>query len=275
MQYNTVDAELEEKDLKLISWNVNGIRAVTRKGFLDWLVGESPDVLCIQETRAQPDQLTKELHHPLGYHTCWNSAKRKGYSGVATFSKAEPLCVEAGFGIEEFDVEGRVLMTEYPGFKLFNVYFPNGKRSPERLDYKLCFYAAFLDYCDALHVQGERLIVCGDVNTAHKEIDLARPKQNEKVSGFLPEEREWIDRYLAHGFVDAFRAFHPDEPEQYTWWHYISRARERNVGWRIDYHLVSESLMPAVADAFILSDVMGSDHCPIALELDEARLLTL
>jgi len=261
--------------VRLISWNVNGIRAVTRKGFLDWMASESPDVLCAQETKAQPDQLAPELCQPPGYHAYWNSARRKGYSGVATFSKTELLHVQAGFGIEEFDIEGRVLMTGYPGFKLFNVYFPNGKRSQERLDYKLRFYAAFLEYCDALHARGERLVVCGDVNTAHKEIDLARPRQNEKVSGFLPEEREWIDRYLAHGFVDAFRVFHPDEAGQYTWWHYITNARARNVGWRIDYHLVSESLMPAVTDASILSDVMGSDHCPIALELDEARLSDL
>lgn len=261
--------------MRLISWNVNGIRAVTRKGFLDWMASEYPDVLCAQETKAQPDQLAPELRQPPGYHTCWNSARRKGYSGVATFSKTEPLHVQAGFGIEEFDVEGRVLMTGYPGFKLFNVYFPNGKRSQERLDYKLRFYAAFLEYCDALRARGERLVICGDVNTAHKEIDLARPRQNEKVSGFLPEEREWIDRYLAHGFVDAFRVFHPDEAGQYTWWHYITNARARNVGWRIDYHLVSESLMPAVTEASILSDVMGSDHCPISLELDEARLSDL
>lgn len=261
--------------MRLISWNVNGIRAATRKGFLDWMASESPDVLCIQETRAQPDQLVQKLRQPPGYHAYWNSAQRKGYSGVATFSKTEPLHVQAGFGIEEFDFEGRVLMTGYPGFKLFNVYFPNGKRSQERLDYKLRFYAAFLEYCDALHARGERLVVCGDVNTAHKEIDLARPRQNEKVSGFLPEEREWIDRYLAHGFVDAFRVFHPDEAGQYTWWHYITNARARNVGWRIDYHLVSESLMPAVTEASILSDVMGSDHCPISLEMDEARLSDL
>jgi exodeoxyribonuclease-3 len=262
----------EENCVKLISWNVNGIRAIARKGFLDWLADESPDVLCTQETKAHPDQLTKKLRQPPGYHTYWHSAQRKGYSGVATFSRTEPLHVETGFGIEEFDVEGRVLMTAYPGFKLFNVYFPNGKRGPERLDYKLRFYAAFLEYCDGLLAQGDRLIVCGDVNTAHKEIDLARPKENEKVSGFLPEERAWIDRYLAHGFVDVFRAFHPDEPAQYTWWHYVTNARARNVGWRIDYYLVSKSLMPALTDASILSQVMGSDHCPISLELDEARL---
>ncbi len=261
--------------MKLISWNVNGVRAIEKKGFLDWLAGESPAVLCIQETKAHPDQLSQKLRHPPGYHTYWHAAQRKGYSGVATFCQNEPLAVQSGFGIEEFDAEGRALMTAHPGFKLFNVYFPNGKRDLSRLDYKLRFYAAFLEHCATLLAQGERLIVCGDVNTAHQEIDLARPKENATVSGFLPEEREWIDRYLAHGFVDAFRALHPDEPEQYTWWHYVTNARARNVGWRIDYHLVSENLMPAVTGASILSDVMGSDHCPIALELDEAHLARL
>jgi len=258
--------------VRLISWNVNGIRAVHKKGFLDWLADESPDVLCIQETKAQPEQLPHELLQPVGYHTCWESAERKGYSGVATFCQTAPLSSQGGLCAAEFDVEGRVLMTEHPGFKLFNVYFPNGKHSPERLDFKLRFYAAFLQYCADLLAQGERLIVCGDVNTAHKEIDLARPRENENVSGFLPEERAWVDRYLAHGFVDAFRAFHPDAEGQYTWWHYITNARARNIGWRIDYHLVSENLMPAVTDAAILADIMGSDHCPIVLELDESRL---
>jgi len=258
--------------MKLVSWNVNGIRAMLKKGILDWLAGESPDLFCIQETKAQPEQLTTQLLEPPGYHTFWNSAERKGYSGVATFSKTKPINVEAGFGLEEFDIEGRVLMTEHSGFKLFNVYFPNGKRNQERLDYKLRFYAGFLDYCASLLAQGERLVICGDVNTAHRPIDLARPKENEKTSGFLPVEREWIDLYLAAGFVDAFRTFHPDEKDHYTWWSYITNARARNVGWRIDYFLVSKNLMPVVTGASILSDVMGSDHCPILLELDSDSL---
>ena len=258
--------------MKLVSWNVNGIRAVAKRGFGEWLSVASPDVLCLQETRAQPDQVTGELRQPAGYHAWWNSAERKGYSGVATFSKTEPLSVRAGFGVEEFDVEGRVLMSEYPGFKLFNVYFPNGGRKLERLDFKLRFYAAFLESCDALHARGERLIICGDYNTAHKPIDLARPKRNQTTSGFLPEERAWIDRYLAQGFVDAYRALYPEETDCYTWWMYMRNARERNIGWRIDYFLVSEALMPAVVEASILSDVMGSDHCPIVLELDLDRL---
>jgi exodeoxyribonuclease-3 len=181
--------------------------------------------------------------------------------------------VETGFGVDEFDVEGRVIRADYPGFKLFNVYFPNGRRDQERVDYKLRFYARLLDALDALHAQGERLIVCGDYNTAHQPIDLARPKQNQKTSGFLPEEREWIDRYLEHGFVDTFRALHPDEAERYTWWMYMRNARERNIGWRIDYFMVSESLMPAVTGADILHDVTGSDHCPVTLELDETQLV--
>jgi exodeoxyribonuclease-3 len=258
--------------MKLISWNVNGIRAAIRKGFGDWLDGESPDVLCVQETKAQPEQLTSENREPVRYHSYWNSAQRKGYSGVATFSRSEPLRVESGLGVNEFDVEGRVLMTEFPGFRLFNVYFPNGRRDLARLDYKLRFYAAFLELCDDLHARNERLVVCGDFNTAHQPIDLERPKQNVKTSGFRPEEREWIDRYLAHGFVDTYRALHPQETGQYTWWPYMRNARARNIGWRIDYWLVSESLMPAVVDAAILSDVMGSDHCPIVLELDTGRL---
>jgi exodeoxyribonuclease-3 len=258
--------------MRLISWNVNGIRAVARKGFLGWLGGASPDVLCIQETKAHPEQLSQDLRRPAGYHARWNSAQRKGYSGVTTWSVKEPLNTEAGFGVDEFDVEGRVLMTEHPAFKLFNVYFPNGRRDLGRLDYKLRFYAAFLDYCDALHARGERLIVCGDFNTAHRPIDLARPKQNAKTSGFLPEEREWIDRYLGQGFVDTFRALYPDEAERYTWWMYMRNARARNIGWRIDYFMVSKALMPAVTHVEILSEVTGSDHCPVVLELDVDRL---
>jgi exodeoxyribonuclease-3 len=263
---------LEQNKMRLISWNVNGIRAVVKKGFFDWFVDASPDVLCVQETKAHPDQLTSDLRQPSGYHAYWNAAQRKGYSGVTTWSVEEPLSVEAGFGVEEFDVEGRVLMAAYPDFKLFNVYFPNGRRDLARLDYKQRFYAAFLEHCAALHARGERLIVCGDFNTAHQPIDLARPKQNQKTSGFLPEEREWLDRYLTHGFVDTFRALHPDQAERYTWWMYMRNARARNIGWRIDYFIVSEALMPAVTEATILSDVMGSDHCPTVLELDIGRL---
>ena len=254
------------KEVRILSWNVNGIRAVIDKGFLDWLRTEHPDILCLQETKAQPEQLGKDMQAPQGYHAYWNYPERKGYSGVATFTKEEPISVRNGFGIEAFDAEGRVLITEYPDFLLFNVYFPNGKKDETRLKYKMDFYEAFLQFVDPLRAEGKKLIVCGDLNTAHNEIDLARPKENEKVSGFLPMERAWMDKFVAYGFVDTFRHFNK-EPGQYTWWDLKSRARERNVGWRIDYFFVTENLLPSISKAFIMPDVMGSDHCPIGITL--------
>jgi len=254
------------KEVRILSWNVNGIRAVIGKGFLDWLRTEHPDILCLQETKAQPEQLGKDMQAPQGYHAYWNYPERKGYSGVATFTKEEPTSVRNGFGIEAFDAEGRVLITEYPDFLLFNVYFPNGKKDETRLKYKMDFYEAFLQFVDPLRAEGKKLIVCGDLNTAHNEIDLARPKENEKVSGFLPMERAWMDKFVAYGFVDTFRHFNK-EPGQYTWWDLKSRARERNVGWRIDYFFVTENLLPSISKAFIMPDVTGSDHCPIGITL--------
>lgn len=252
--------------IRLISWNVNGIRAAQKKGFLDWLHLESPDIMCVQETKAHKEQLDSELADPDGYHSYFSSAVKKGYSGVVIYSKKEPLSVKCGFGIEKFDSEGRTLIADYGDFVLFNVYFPNGKASKERLEYKMEFYDAFLEYADTLKGRGKKIVVCGDVNTAHKEIDLARPKDNEKTSGFLPEERAWIDKLLSHGYVDTFRAFNK-EPEQYSWWSMRTRARERNVGWRIDYFYASENVMENITDAFIMPDVMGSDHCPIGLDM--------
>ncbi len=254
------------KELKILSWNVNGIRAVMKKGFLEWLYKESPDILCMQETKATPDQLDDTLREPESYDTYWNYPQKKGYGGVATFTKEKPLRVKNDFGIPEFDIEGRVIITEYPAFKLFNVYFPNGKQSDERLKYKLDFYNAFLDFIDSLKAKGEKLVICGDYNTAHQEIDLARPKTNEKLSGFLPIEREWIDKLVEHGYIDSFRHFNK-EPGQYSWWDLKSGARERNVGWRIDYFFVSENLLGSVSRAFIMSEVMGSDHCPVGIIL--------
>ena len=257
------------KELKLLSWNVNGIRAVARKGDLQELLRkESPDVLCLQETKAQPEQLSKELIEPVGYATYWNYPEAsKGYSGVATFTKEKPLDVKYGLGIKEFDTEGRVIIARYAGFILFNVYFPKGDTNPERahrLNYKMNFYEAFLDFVDSLKAKGEKLVVCGDFNTAHKEIDLARPKENEKNSGFLPQERAWMDKLVAHGYVDTFRQFHK-EPSQYTWWDMKTRARERNIGWRLDYFFVTENALKSVAQAFIMPDVMGADHCPVGI----------
>lgn len=255
--------------MRILCWNVNGIRAVARKGLLEWLSRETPDILCLQETKAHPDQLDAALRQPAGYYAYWDSPERTGYSGVATLCKHEPLEVQHGLGIPEFDAEGRVVVTEHPGFTLLNVYFPNGKKDAARLRYKMDFYHAFLAYTDALRARGRKLVVCGDFNTAHNEIDLARPKENEKFSGFLPMEREWMDRFVAHGYVDTFRHFN-DEPHQYTWWDMKSRARERNVGWRIDYFFVSDDLLPSVTGAFIMPEVMGSDHCPVGLTLKTA-----
>lgn len=254
------------KEIKLLCWNVNGIRAVEKKGFLPWLYQESPEILCLQEIKAQPNQINYELQQPSGYYAYWNFPQKKGYSGVTTFTKKKPLSVEYGLGIKEFDVEGRVIITRYPEFSLFNVYFPNGKMSEERLKYKMDFCSAFLDFVDGIKAKGEKLVICGDFNTAHKEIDLARPKENENISGFLPMERAWMDKFVAHGFIDTFRHFNK-EPNHYTWWSPRTRARERNVGWRLDYIFVTENLLDSVTEASIRSDVTCSDHCPVGIKL--------
>jgi exodeoxyribonuclease-3 len=253
-------------EVKLLCWNVNGIRALMKRGFLDWLAREAPDILCLQETKATPADLPEELLKPPGYHTHWNFPEKKGYAGVATFSREKPLKVQNGFGVPEFDREGRVVISEHSGFTLFNIYFPNGKQSEERLKFKLDFYDAFLEYIEPLCLKGEKLIICGDYNTAHQEIDLARPKENAKISGFLPMERAWLDKLVAYGYVDTFRHFNK-EPGQYTWWDIKSRARERNVGWRIDYFFVTENLKSRLVKAAIMPEVTGSDHCPITLVL--------
>jgi exodeoxyribonuclease-3 len=254
------------KECRILCWNVNGIRAAEKKGFLAWLQQDSPDILCLQEIKAQAGEISHELRQPSGYYTYWNFPERKGYSGVATFTKEKPTKVSNGFGIKKFDIEGRVITTEFPEFTLFNVYFPNGKMSEERLKYKMDFYDAFLDFIDPIKARGEKLIVCGDFNTAHKEIDLARPRENENISGFLPMERAWMDKFVSHGFVDTFRYFHK-EPNEYTWWSLRTKARERNIGWRLDYFFVSENLLASVTEATILSQVMGSDHCPVGIKL--------
>ena len=248
---------------------MNGIRAIVKKGFSEWVEKESPDILCVQETKVQAGQIDAESLGLKEYNHYWNYAEKKGYSGVAVFTREKPDEVEYGFGIEEFDSEGRTLILKYDRFTLFNIYFPKGDTTParlHRLKYKLDFYNAFLYYVDTCKERGEKLIICGDFNTAHKEIDLARPKENEKNSGFLPEEREWIDRFVSHGYIDIYRRY-TNEPGHYTWWDFKTRARERNIGWRIDYFLVSEDLVDSVSQSFILSDVIGSDHCPIGIVL--------
>lgn len=252
--------------MRLLSWNVNGIRAADKKGLFEWIKKESPDILCLQEIKALPEQAPNHLKNLPGYNVYWNSAERKGYSGVVTFTKEKPIDFKKGFGIEKFDLEGRTLIIEFPLFVLFNIYFPNGKKNQERLDYKLDFYDTFLAYTDNLKAKGKNIVICGDFNTAHKEIDLTRPKENEKISGFLPIERAWIDTFIDHDYIDTFRHFNKG-PGQYSWWDLKSRARERNVGWRIDYFFVNKKFMSHVKKAFILQNVMGSDHCPIGIEV--------
>ena len=253
--------------LRLLSWNVNGLRAVHRKGFLEWFSGERPDILCLQETKISEEQLTPDYREIDGYDSYFSCAERKGYSGVAIFTNTPPVNVESQFDAEILANEGRVLMADYGRFTLLNVYFPNGRSSAERLQYKMDFYDAFLDFADGLVRDGKNVVICGDVNTAHKEIDLARPKANEKVSGFLAEERAWIDKLLDHGYVDTLRMFN-QEPGQYSYWDQMSKARERNVGWRIDYFFVNQAFAPSVKAGFILPDVMGSDHCPVGIEIE-------
>jgi len=261
------DRNEKEDEMRLLSWNVNGIRAVHKKGFVDWVKEAKPEILCLQETKAQPEQIPAEISELTDWHQYWRSAERKGYSGVGLLTKMKPKEVRFGLGIPEFDTEGRTIIAFYDEFVLFNIYFPNGQQSAERLDFKMRFYDAFLNVADELRKESYSIVICGDVNTAHTEIDLARPKANEKTSGFLPEERAWMDELVSHGYLDTLRLF-ADEGEKYSWWSFRARARERNVGWRIDYFFVSENMRSRVKDAFILDDVMGSDHCPVGIELE-------
>ena len=251
--------------LEILSWNVNGLRAALKKGFMNFLLEESPDILCLQETKAAEPPV--EVFEDDDYRTYFAAGDRKGYSGVAILTKEEPRSVEKGLGVGRFDGEGRTLIADYGSFVLMNIYFPNGKASPERLAYKMGFYDAFLARADRLKKAGRKLVVCGDFNTAHTELDIARPKENSKVSGFLPEERAWMDKLEAHGYVDTFRLFNK-EGGHYTFWDMKTGARARNVGWRIDYFYVSENMKKDVKGAFILPDVEGSDHCPIGIRID-------
>ena len=253
------------KKLKLISWNVNGIRAIAKKNFLEWLASSPADIIALQETKASANQLGPNLLEPNGYQSFWNSADRPGYSGVAVYAKTKPIKVETNFSAPVLNGEGRILLTEFPEFNFLNVYFPNGKASQARLKFKLEFYEEFLKLIEKLRKQ-KPIIFCGDVNTAHQEIDLARPKENEKISGFLPIERKWIDKVLSKNYLDTFRLLNP-EKAKYSWWSQRSRARERNVGWRIDYFFVSKELEKNIVKADILTEIEGSDHAPVMLEL--------
>jgi exodeoxyribonuclease-3 len=254
--------------MKIYSWNINGLRAILKKGFLEWVQKESPDILCIQETKLQENQLEENIKNVEGYYSYFSFAEKKGYSGVATYTKQKPIEVKYGLGIERFDSEGRIVITEFKSFTLLNIYFPNGQMNEERLNYKMEFYDALLEHCNNLVRQGKRLIICGDYNTAHTEMDIKNAKGNEKTSGFLDIERAWIDKLIANGYTDTFRYINP-EKIKYSWWSYMFKSRERNVGWRIDYHFASNNLLSDVKGAEILNEVMGSDHCPVVVELKD------
>jgi len=254
--------------VKLISWNVNGIRAAGRTHFPKWFADEQADIVCIQESKASPEQLTEELLHPEGYHSYWHSAQKAGYSGVAIYSKKEPLRLQTGIGIPEIDSEGRVLTADFPGFTLINTYFPNSQRDHARLGYKLSFCEKILSYCENLKSQGKNVVICGDFNIAHREIDLKNPKSNQDNAGFLPEERAWMDQFINHGYVDGFRHFVKD-PDHYTWWSYRPGVREKNIGWRLDYFVVNQDFSSALKEVRHQCHVKGSDHCPVFLELKD------
>lgn len=250
--------------MKLISWNVNGIRAVLKKGFLDFVKQENPDIICVQETKAHPEQVDLVLEDYS--HHFWNSAEKKGYSGVAVFSKKEPLSVSYGVGIEEHDDEGRILTLEFEDFFLVTVYTPNSKRELLRLEYRQKWDSDFLKFTKSLE-EMKPVIICGDLNVAHKEIDLANPKNNRQNAGFTDEERTGFDNLVEAGFIDTFREFN-QEPGNYSWWAYMFNARANNIGWRIDYFLISSTMRPLLKDAFILPTVMGSDHCPVGILIE-------
>ena len=253
--------------MKITTWNINGIRAAFGKNAFDWLNDFKPDILCLQEIKAKEDQIDGELFTQMGYQSIWNPAERPGYSGTGTLYTAEPLEIQKGLGVERFDNEGRTTHLSYPDFELFNIYFPNGGEENLRVPFKLDFYEQLLINCEQLMAEGKEIIITGDFNTAHKEIDLKNPKANEKNTGFLPEERVWIDHYLNKGFYDIFRVLNPDKVV-YTWWTYRFNARKNNVGWRLDYFLATKNILDKTKEVITHSDVMGSDHCPVTLVLD-------
>ena len=257
---------MNSKALKIVSWNVNGLRAVAKKGLLEWCKKFSPDILCLQEIKAHPGQLTPELRVFPGYEAHFHPAQKKGYSGVATYTKLKPKNVQLGLGISQFDAEGRVLITEYKDFILMNAYFPNGQRDLGRVPYKLNFSDELLKLSQKLQKQKKKVIICGDYNVAHEPIDLKNPKSNENNSGFTEPERKWMTKFLKAGHIDTFRHFNKS-PGHYTWWSYRPGVRENNIGWRVDYFCISPNLLPKVKKSEILPEVLGSDHCPIVLEL--------
>ncbi|MCB5234780.1 MAG: exodeoxyribonuclease III [Candidatus Cloacimonetes bacterium] len=253
--------------LTIWSWNVNGLRAIINKDFTKIIARENPDILGIQETKLQAHQIPAELSELKDYHDFWSHGERKGYSGTAIFSKEKPLNFDEKYNTHEFDIEGRINIAEYDDFILFNIYFPNGQQSEERLDYKLRFYERSFEVMQEMRAKGKAVLVGGDYNTAHQPIDLARPKENENTSGFLRIERDWLDKIVEHGWADTFRHFNP-QPDEYSWWSYRAGARARNVGWRIDYFFVNQEHLGIVKKAGIRQDIMGSDHCPVYVEIE-------
>lgn len=252
--------------MRTVSWNVNGVRAATPKGLAEFLSADGADIVCLQETKARRDQFPEELLSADGYRLFTAEAEKAGYSGVAILTRIEPRAITE-LGMEEFDREGRTLIADFDDFVLINGYFPNSQAEGKRLGYKIAYCDAIRDRADLLVADGRDVVICGDFNIAHRPIDLARPKANEKNPGYLPEEREWMTRFLDGGYVDAFRHFRP-EPDRYTWWSYRMGAREKNIGWRIDYHVVNERLLPRVRTAGIRDEVFGSDHCPVEIVLE-------
>lgn len=252
--------------VKIASYNVNGIRAALDKGLIDWLKSENPDILCIQEIKANESQFDKALFENLGYETFWFSAQKKGYSGVGILTKTKPVFYKSGIGIEKYDFEGRCIRLDFDNFTLINSYFPSGTTGDLRQDFKMEYLEDFLKYISELKKEKSRIVISGDFNICHKPIDINHPERHLKSSGFLPEEREWMDKFLGSGFVDSFRVFN-NEPNQYSWWSYRANSREKNLGWRIDYNMVSEPLARNLTNASILKEVFHSDHCPVKVEL--------
>ncbi len=252
--------------MKVASWNVNGIRAAARKDFIPWMAGVGADVVCVQESKASPDQLGEDILHPNGYHSYWHSAEKAGYSGVAIYTKKEPLQIKIGIDLPEFDSEGRVITAEFSDFFLVNTYFPNSQREHARLGYKLKFCESIFSYLEGLRSKQKNVVICGDFNIAHRAIDLKNPKTNENNAGYLPEERAWMESFLSRGYVDGFRQFNP-HPDHYTWWSYRPGVRQKNIGWRLDYFVINQDFKERLKSVIHQPQVLGSDHCPVVMEL--------
>lgn len=262
-----VSSNLNPMLRSVYSYNVNGIRAAMNKGFGDWLAKAQPDILCLQETKAQPEQIDTAIFDRLGYYHYWYSAQKKGYSGVALLTKEKPDRVEYGMGIDEYDTEGRAIRADFGDISVVSMYFPSGTSGDARQAFKMIYLDRFLQWIEQLRKERPNLIISGDFNIAHKEIDINHPNRHNKMSGFLPEERAWVDQFLKHDYVDTFRMFN-QQPEQYSWWSYLAQSRAKNLGWRIDYHMVTGNLKLRIAGAGILQDVVHSDHCPVTVTVD-------